>query len=104
MKWPDIKSTHILLKDNPNILITKADKGNTTVALDKTKYVNEIKTMLSDTTTYIPLKKDPTNTTQKKVNDLVKNWKKKNYINDSMAKLLKSDFNQDQLRLESLDI
>ena len=55
----DIKSTHHFLKNNPNILITKADKGNTTVALDKTKYVNEIKTMLSDSRTYTPLKKDP---------------------------------------------
>ena len=62
----EIKSTHIVLKNIPEILITKADKGNTTVALDKTKYVNEIKTMLSDTRTYIPLKEDPTNTTQKK--------------------------------------
>ena len=87
----DIKSTHIFLNNNRNILITKADKGNTTVALEKTKYLNEIKTMLSDTRTYIPLKKDPTNTTQKKVNDLIKNWEKKNYINDSMAKSLKSD-------------
>ena len=47
----DIKSTHFFLKNNPNILITKADKGNTNVALDKTKYVNEIKTMLSDSRT-----------------------------------------------------
>ena len=35
--------------------------------------------------------KDPTNTTQTKVNDLIKIWEKKNYINDSMAKSLKSD-------------
>ena len=63
----DIKSTTIFFKNSPNILIIKADKGNTTVALDKTKYLNEIKTMLSDSSTYIPLKKDPTNTTQKKL-------------------------------------
>ena len=44
------------------------------------KYLNEIKTMLSDSSTYILLKKDATNTTQKKVNDLLKLWKKKNYI------------------------
>ena len=80
-----------ILKNNSNILITRADKGNTTVALDKTKYVNGIKPMLSETRTYIPLKKDPTNTTQKKVNCPVKNWEKKNYSNHSMAKLLKSD-------------
>ena len=32
----DIKSTHIFLKNNLNILIIQADRGNTTVALDKT--------------------------------------------------------------------
>ena len=87
----DIKTTQIFLKNNPNILITKADKGNTTVALYKTKNVNEIKTMLSDSITYTPLKKDLTNTAQRKVNDLIKIWENKNYINDSMAKSLKSD-------------
>ena len=78
-KTQDIKSTKISLKNNPNILITMADKGNTTATLDKTKYLNEIKTMLSDSSTYIPLKKDPTNTTQKKVNDLKTLGKEKLY-------------------------
>ena len=90
-KIRDIKSTHLFLKNNPNILITKADKGSTTVALDKTKYVNEIKTMLSDRRTYTSLKKYPTNTTQRKVNDFIKIWEEKNYTNDSMAKSQKSD-------------
>ena len=58
------KLTHTFLKNNPNILITKADKGNTTVALDKNKCIEEVKTMLSEKKTYIPLKKGPTNITQ----------------------------------------
>ena len=46
--------------------------------------------MLSDKNTYETLKKDPTNITHKKVNDLIKLWKNKNYINESMANSLKS--------------
>ena len=64
------KLTHTFLKNNPNILITKADKGNTTVALDKNKYI-EVKTILAEKKTYITLKKDPTNITQNKVNNLI---------------------------------
>ena len=63
--------------------MTKADKCNTSVPMDKNKCTEEITTILSDETTYIPLEKDPTNTTQNKVKNLIKLWKDKNYINDS---------------------
>ena len=53
------KLSHTFSKNNPNILITNADKGNITVALDKNKYIEEVKTMLSEKKTYIPLKKRP---------------------------------------------
>ena len=65
------KLTHFFL-EKPNVLITKADKGNTSEAMDKNKYIEEIKTMLSDKITYKPLRNDPTNKTQKKVNNLIK--------------------------------
>ena len=34
------KCTTTFLKNNPHILITKSDKGNTTVAMDKNKYIH----------------------------------------------------------------
>jgi len=37
----------------------KADKGNITVALDKTEYFNKIDNMLKDTETYLVTNKDP---------------------------------------------
>ena len=46
--------------------------------------------MLSDNSTYTPLKKDPTLITQKKVNNLIKIWKNKNYIDENLAKSLTS--------------
>ena len=68
------------MKNNPNILITNADKGNTTVAMDKNKYIQEATLMLSDKKTYEPLKKDPTNAIHNKVNNLMKLWKEKNLL------------------------
>ena len=40
--------TKTFLKNNPNILITKADKSNTTVAIEKNKYIDDVQLMLSD--------------------------------------------------------
>ena len=34
------------------MLITKADKSNTTVAIDKKKYISEVQLILSDENTY----------------------------------------------------
>ena len=78
------------LKNNPHILITKADKGNTTVAMDKNKYIIQATFILSDKKTYEPLKKDPTNITHKKVNNLIKLWSEENYITANLAHTLKS--------------
>ena len=84
------KLTKNFLKNNPHILITKADKGNTTVAMDKNKYILQATLMLSDKKTYEPLKKDPTNITHNKVNNLIKLWREKNYITENLAHTLKS--------------
>jgi len=41
-----IKITNKFIKNNPNIIFTRANKGNITVASEKTEYLNEIKEML----------------------------------------------------------
>ena len=60
------------------------------MALNKTKYIQEATFMLSDKKTYEPLKKDPTNTIRNKVNNIIKLWKSKNYINEKIAYYFKS--------------
>ena len=50
------------LRTNPSILILNADKGNSTVVLDKTDYLAEADRQLSDRSTYQPLSQDPTST------------------------------------------
>ena len=52
-------------------MISKADKGNTTVVMDKTDYDKRLLTMLEDNTTYQQLQKDPIPNTEKTVNKFV---------------------------------
>lgn len=47
------------LRQNDDVFVTKADKGQVTVVMDKNVYVNQIKELLSDKTTYRIIKKDP---------------------------------------------
>lgn len=54
-----VKTTKNFLKNNKNLILTRADKGNVTVALDKNKYVNEIENILGDSDTYTFVERDP---------------------------------------------
>jgi len=45
-------STRTFLKQHPEVLVTRADKGNITVALNNKKYITQIEDMLSDGSTY----------------------------------------------------
>lgn len=59
------------LNKNKEILILNSDKGNKTVAMDKTEYDLKMKKILQDMCTYRRLKKDPTSVLQNKNNKLV---------------------------------
>jgi len=45
------------MKENPNILFTRADKENVTVVLEKNRYTLKLEEILSDDNTYIKIKK-----------------------------------------------
>jgi len=53
--------TKKFLKEKPNLIITRADKGNITVALEKVEYIHEIEQLLIDKETYAVVKKNPIN-------------------------------------------
>ena len=59
------------LKSNQNIVIKKADKSQSYVIMNKDDYINKIKTILSDTTKFKRIKKDPTNSLKQKANKLI---------------------------------
>ena len=50
------------LRKDTSLMILPADKGRATVVMDRESYDDKVTSMLSDTTTYKPLPKDPTYT------------------------------------------
>ena len=65
------------LRKDDTIVILKADKGNTTVVMDKVIYEEKINNMLSDTTTYMLLNKDPMKGSEKQMKLLLSSKKQK---------------------------
>ena len=60
------KLKQYILKDNPNSFITKADKGNVMVVMEKGAYIEKVETVLSDTNFYSEIARSPLNLLQKK--------------------------------------
>ena len=54
----ELNSLKTLMR-NKNIVIQKADKGNTVVIMDKEKYIQGVKNVISDSSKFIPLKIPP---------------------------------------------
>ena len=67
------------VRKDETIVILPADKGNATVVMDRTEYVNKLETMLADDT-YRKLKKDPTTRVESKITQALKNAKQRGYM------------------------
>jgi len=65
------KTTNKFLKNNPQLIFTKADKGNITVALDQAEYTQSISRILQDTDTYDIINKDPVRNLTNKTRELL---------------------------------
>lgn len=76
-----VDQTKKFLNKNKNILVLKADKGNCTVAMEKSEYETKMKTIVQDICTYKRLKKDPTTKLQTRNNKLVEKLFALNIIN-----------------------
>lgn len=62
------KLTSQFLRENNNLLLTRVDKGNTTVAIDKKSYIRKITELLEDKKTYTILTKDPVKKLERTIN------------------------------------
>ncbi|XP_018364727.1 PREDICTED: uncharacterized protein LOC108762292, partial [Trachymyrmex cornetzi] len=82
-----LKTSREFVKNHPEVLITIADKGNVTVALNRIDYISKMENMLSDTDTYERVEKDPTKKIICEVRLLVR-WKRKEYINEYTYRML----------------
>jgi len=74
------KITSRFIKNNPDILFTRADKGNTVVALDRIEYISRMEDSLSDTNTYTILQRSPVNKLLNNLKELLKRWQNSKYI------------------------
>lgn len=70
----------LFLKQNDHILVTKADKGNTTVIMLKTDYKQKMTNLLNDNNIYRLLEKDMTTTFENRANKIIKELLVKDYI------------------------
>ncbi|XP_053686394.1 uncharacterized protein LOC128735938 [Sabethes cyaneus] len=85
----DAQHSKGFLKEHPELLISKADKGTQTVILSAQEYREKMSEMLEDQTTYQKLQTDPTNKIQKKVNAFADEWLEKKYIEKRIHAKLK---------------
>ncbi|KXJ11975.1 hypothetical protein AC249_AIPGENE14176 [Exaiptasia diaphana] len=65
------------LRSEKDIIILKADKGNSTVVMDRKEYDHKIETMLSDKTTYKVLNSDPSKKCEKDLKSHLSKLKEK---------------------------
>lgn len=68
------------LIDHPDLIITRAHKGNTTVALDRDNCIGKINELLNDSNTYAIVKKDPTNKIINNLREFLNRWRKNEFI------------------------
>lgn len=82
------RRTKSFLLNNPNLLVTRADKGNSTVVLDRDVYLKKMNELLSDEATYIRVEKDPTKKISNELKTLLTKWHKNDYISISTYRYL----------------
>ena len=76
---------------HPEIVTIKADKGNTTVIMKKSEYIEKTKQLLDDDTIYRTTDKDPIKALQKTINLLLMKWKNHKFITDGIYQILKPE-------------
>ena len=73
---------------NKDIVITKLDKGNGVVILDRKLYNNAIEEMVSDTSKFEKLNEDPTLKREASLQRVLRKLKQKNFFNETEYNIL----------------
>jgi hypothetical protein len=82
--------TRRFLHDHPDILLTKADKGNVSVLMLRSDYDSKILSLLDDIDTYEVVRRHSSEVLQRNINALIEKWRVNEYISNIQAKKLKS--------------
>jgi len=70
------------------------DKGNITVAMDKSNYIKKMEDVLKDKNTYTVVKRNPAKTIEDNLNSRLKKWLQYEFISkQQFFKLCSSDAN-----------
>jgi len=77
------------LKNNDDIFVTRADKGQVTVLMDKNVYIKQMEEILKDDSTYRPLSKNPLRKMTTKLDGMIKAWFDMKIIEEWQYKKLK---------------
>jgi len=81
------KVTKQFLQNNPNIIFTKADKDNITVALDRGSYIEKVEELLNDVNTYTVVKRSPIKSIENNLNNILKRWLLNEYMEITIFKI-----------------
>jgi len=77
------------LKNNDDIFVTKADKGQVIVVMDKSAYVDQMVKILDDENTYRLVRNNPLRKITTKLDNLIKTWSENDIIDDITYRGLK---------------
>ena len=78
------------LKNDSDLIILPADKGNTTMVLDRDEYEKKVESMLDDQLTYEKIKKDPAPSLERKMNAKLLTLNRKGSLPDRLYERLRS--------------
>ncbi|XP_077265247.1 uncharacterized protein LOC143899118 [Temnothorax americanus] len=78
----EFKNCKAFLRNNDDIFVTRADKGQITAVMDKDNYIDRMTDLLDDKLTYKKLTKDSIKQLTQKLNQLVKSWLDNNIIDE----------------------
>lgn len=82
------KKTKIFLKDNPDLVVLNADKGNRTVFMSRLDYNRKMDEHFSDASTYKLLSYDTTCILENRLISLAKNLLERKYITDKVYRTI----------------
>jgi len=85
-----VHTTKKFIKNNPDILFTRADKGNIVIALDRNEYIHKMESYLRDADTYILLKNNPVRKLTHELKTLLKRWLDNKYVPHHTYSILNS--------------